>query len=303
MSLFNKFKLGLQKSSKYLKSNILHIKNINDESIEDMETALISSDLGVETTMQLIKKIKKINFGPINNSDQLLIPIAQELTSILKAREKPLFDKNITYPQAILFVGVNGSGKTTSIGKLIFQLKNKGKILVVACDTFRAAAVDQLKKWSDLNNANFFQGSPNQDPASVAFQACKKAINENFDFVLIDTAGRLSNNTNFVNQLIKIKSVIQKTINPKQIKSILVLDGTNGSNMLTQVEIFGKAIDINGLIITKLDGTAKGGALISIAKKFEIPINFIGFGENENDLHKFDAQSFSYSLLDLNITK
>ena len=215
--------------------------------------------------------------------------------------KKKLNKQSGANPNILIFVGVNGSGKTTSIGKLIKKLKINNKILVAACDTFRAAAVDQLKEWSDLSNVELFKGTLNQDPASVAFKACEKAKTEKYDYLMIDTAGRLSNNINLINQLIKIKSVVLKSTHSQQINNILVLDGTNGSNMNIQVETFSKAIEISGLIITKLDGTAKGGAMISIAKKHQIPIYFIGLGEKEDDLHEFDVQKFSYSLLGLNI--
>ena len=305
MNIIQRFKHGLKKSSTYLTSNIiesLKFNKISDETINEIESILISADLGLEVTNQLIEKIKYTANSKVTDNSLILKMIASEITTILKKSEKPLFNQNNLKPHVLMFVGVNGSGKTTTIGKLIYKLKDKNKILVAACDTFRAAAVDQLKEWSNKYGVGFFEGSLNQDPASVAFKACEKAINEKYDYVLIDTAGRLSNNTNLINQLIKIKSVIQKSISNQQISSILVLDGINGSNMLSQVETFGKAIDISGLIITKLDGTAKGGIIISIAKKYQTPIHFIGLGEKEDDLHEFDAKTFSYSLLDLDFS-
>ena len=180
---------------------------------------------------------------------------------------------------------------------------HKGKILLAACDTFRAAAVDQLKEWAEKKDVDFFQGLSKQDPASVAYQACEKCKKEKYDYLLIDTAGRLSNNANLINQLNKINSVVNKSINNAKPNNILVLDGTNGANMMTQVEIFSKAINVSGLIITKLDGTAKGGAIISIAKKFQIPIYFIGLGEKDDDLHEFDAEKYAFSMLGLDIVK
>jgi fused signal recognition particle receptor len=304
MNIVHKFKQGLQKSSSYLKTHIIQSltsNKISDEIIEEIETVLISADIGLDVTNQLINKIKHTKNIQFNDSDFILKLLASEITEILKEREGPLFSQENFNPHVLMFVGVNGSGKTTTIGKLIYKLKENNKILVVASDTFRAAAVDQLKKWSNKYNVDCFESYLNQDPASVAFKACEKAKNEKYNYVLVDTAGRLSNNTNLINQMIKIKSVIQKIISTQQLNSILVLDGTNGSNMLSQVEVFKKAIDINGLIITKLDGTAKGGAIISIAKKYQVPIHFIGLGEKENDLHFFDAKNFSYSLLDLDL--
>ena len=302
MNIVQRFKKGLQKSSTYLTTNIidsLKSNRINDATIDEIESILISADIGLDVTNQLIEKIKQTKNNKITDNNLILELIASEITKILKESEKPLLNLNNLYPHVLIFVGVNGSGKTTTIGKLIYKLKDKNKILVAACDTFRAAAVDQLKEWSNKYNVDFFEGRLNQDPASVAFTACEKAKNEKYNYVLVDTAGRLSNNTNLINQMIKIKSVIQKSISDQHLDSILVLDGTNGSNMISQVETFGKAIDVSGLIITKLDGTAKGGAIISIAKKYQIPIHFIGLGENEDDLYLLDAKTFSYSLLDL----
>ena len=302
MNIIQRFKQGLQKSSTYLTTNIiksLKFNKISDETINEIESILISADLGLEVTNQLIEKIKYTANSQVTDNSLILKIIASEITTILKKSEKPLFNQNNLKPNVIMFVGVNGSGNTTTIGKLIYKLKDKNKILVAACDTFRAAAVDQLKEWSNKYSVDFCEGSLNQDPASVAFKACEKAINEKYDYVLIDTAGRLSNNTNLINQLIKIKSVIQKSIGDQKLNNILILDGINGSNLISQVETFDKAIDISGLIITKLDGTAKGGIIISIAKKYQTPIHFIGLGEKEDDLHEFDAKAFSYSLLNL----
>jgi len=304
MNIVQKFKHGLKKSSKYLTINIidsLKSKKISIETIDEIESVLISADLGLEVTNLLIEKIKHTKKIQDKDSSLILELIASEITNILEKNEKSFFTEKTINPHVLMFVGVNGCGKTTTIGKLINKLKDNNKILVAACDTFRAAAVEQLEEWSNKYYVDFFAGHLNEDPASVAFKACEKAKNEKYDYVLIDTAGRLSNNTNLINQMIKIKSVIQKSNRNQNLKSILVLDGTNGSNMVSQVEIFSKAVDVSGLIVTKLDGTAKGGAIISIAKKYPIPIYFIGLGEQENDLHTFDAKIFSYSLLNLDL--
>ena len=199
----------------------------------------------------------------------------------------------------LIFVGVNGSGKTTTIGKIANKILSNKKILIAACDTFRAAAVEQLENWAKKNNNGFIAGKSNQDPASVAYQATEEFGKENYDFLLIDTAGRLSNNTNLINQLIKLKNVISKVNSSFNIETVLVLDGTNGSNMIKQVEIFGNELNVSSLIITKLDGTAKGGALISIANKFEIPISYVGLGESIEDLVTFNSQNFARSILNL----
>ena len=196
-------------------------------------------------------------------------------------------------------MGRNGSGKTTTIGKIANKILSNKKILIAACDTFRAAAVEQLENWAKKNNNGFIAGKSNQDPASIAYQATEEFGKENYDFLLIDTAGRLSNNTNLINQLIKLKNVISKVNSSFNIETVLVLDGTNGSNMIKQVEIFGNELNVSSLIITKLDGTAKGGALISIANKFEIPISYVGLGESIEDLVTFNSQNFARSILNL----
>ncbi len=302
MRIIDRFRSGLKKTSSFLTSNLVFSftsKKINPEIIENIETALISSDIGLEVTNHLINKIKKTKITDQTNSTFILRLLSEEISLILLNCEKQIFETNNNLSTILLFIGVNGSGKTTTIGKLINKIDNNKKILVAACDTFRAAAVEQLKVWTDSQGVDFFHGSLNQDPASVAYNACKKMKDEKYDYLIIDTAGRLSNNANLLNQLIKTKSVINKFTENIALKTILVLDGTNGSNMINQVETFSKLLDVTGLIITKLDGTAKGGALISIANKYQIPIHFVGIGEKNNDLLEFKADEFSRSLLDI----
>jgi len=302
MSIFSRFKLNLQKTSNFLSSNILNSfqnKKVNDETLEELESILISADISMEVVLKLIDSVRKIKTSNKNVSEAVFETLAKEIEKILKPREKLLIDTNETEANILLFVGVNGSGKTTSIGKVANKIGNNKNILIAACDTFRAAAVEQLKVWAQKNNNDFLEGELNQDPASVAYKALEKFTNEKYDYLIIDTAGRLSNNTNLINQLVKIRNVISKKINPEQIKTILVLDGTNGSNMIKQAEIFDQTIKISGIIITKLDGTAKGGALISIANKYEIPINYVGLGEKVEDLEEFNSKTFSRSILNL----
>ena len=302
MDILNKLRTGLNKTSNFLTSNIdlsFTSQKISPEIIEDIETVLISADIGLEVTNHLINKIKTIKITDQTDSTIIRKLLSKEISQILLENEKNIIETDDILPVIFLFIGVNGSGKTTTIGKLVKKIGNNKKVLVAACDTFRAAAVEQLKEWSDGQGADFIQGSINQDPASVAYSACEKAKNEKYDYLIIDTAGRLSNNTNLLNQLIKIKSVTHKSAVNLTIKTILVLDGTNGSNMINQVKTFGKTLGVTGLIITKLDGTAKGGALISIAKKYQIPIHFVGLGEKEDDLVEFRADEFSKSLLNI----
>jgi fused signal recognition particle receptor len=299
MNFLKKFQSGLNKTSTFLSSSIVSAfstNTINQNSIDELETILLSSDIGLEVTNHLIKKIKSSKIYN-KNPNMILKFLSNELELILKPREGKLFNIKDKKPTVMIFIGVNGSGKTTTIGKLINLITKDKKILVAACDTFRAAAVEQLNVWASKKNTDFHQGLLQQDPASVAYQASVRAVEEDYDYLIIDTAGRLSNNTNLLNQLIKIKATVQKKIEKNNIKTILVLDGTNGSNMINQVEVFGKSMDVSGLIITKIDGTAKGGALISIAKNYEIPIHFVGLGEKPEDLYKFDAANFAKSMV------
>ena len=303
MNLFLKFKNKLSKTSNFLSENILETfknKKVDTNTLEELESILISSDISLDVVDQLIDSVRKVNASNDEVINVVFENLAKKINEILSARTKKLIDENNNTKKIILFVGVNGSGKTTTLGKIANKLLLNKKVLIAACDTFRAAAVDQLKDWAKKNNNDFISGKLNQDPASIAYEACEKFKIENYDYLLIDTAGRLSNNTNLINQLIKLKNVISKINKDFNIDTVLVLDGTNGSNMIKQAEIFGKALNVSSLIITKLDGTAKGGALISIANKYEIPISYVGLGEKVEDLIDFNSQDFARSILGLN---
>lgn len=302
MSLFSKFKNNLQKTSNFLSSNILNSfqsKKVDSQTLEELESVLISADISLDVVEKLINSVRKVKASEQDITNVVLETLAKEIEVILQPKEREIFVENDQTPKILIFIGVNGSGKTTTIGKIASQIRDENKILIAACDTFRAAAIDQLKSWADKSKSDFFSGNINQDPASVAFQATEKFNKEDFDYLIIDTAGRLSNNTNLVNQLVKLKNVVSKINDKTKIETILVLDGTNGSNMIKQVDIFGKELDVTSIIITKLDGTAKGGALISIANKYEIPISYIGLGEKPEDLISFSARNFSRSILNL----
>ena len=302
MSLFSKFKNNLQKTSNFLSSNILNSfqsKKVDSQTLEELESVLISADISLDVVEKLINSVRKVKASEQDITNTVLETLAKEIEVILQPKEREIFVENDQTPKILIFIGVNGSGKTTTIGKIASQIRDENKILIAACDTFRAAAIDQLKSWADKSKSDFFSGNINQDPASVAFQATEKFNKEDFDYLIIDTAGRLSNNTNLVNQLIKLKNVVLKINDKTKIETILVLDGTNGSNMIKQVDIFSKELDVTSIIITKLDGTAKGGALISIANKYEIPISYIGLGEKPEDLISFSARNFSRSILNL----
>tara|TARA_Y100001970_G_scaffold183037_1_gene222598 strand:+ start:4037 stop:4951 length:915 start_codon:yes stop_codon:yes gene_type:complete len=302
MSLFSKFKINLQKTSNFLSSNIINSfknKRVDDETLEELESILISADIGLDVVEKLINSVRKVKISDQHITKTVMEELSKEIEIILQPREKEILIENNEHKKILIFVGVNGSGKTTTIGKIANQISNDKKVLIAACDTFRAAAIDQLKDWSHKNQNDFFSGNTNQDPASVAFQATEKFNKEDYDYLIIDTAGRLSNNTNLVNQLVKLKKVVSKINKQTAIETILVLDATNGSNMIKQAEIFGKELNISSIIITKLDGTAKGGALISIANKYEIPISYIGLGEKPDDLTVFSAKHFARSILNL----
>ena len=302
MNFFSIFKNKLSKTSNILSFNILEIlknKKIDDITLEELESVLISSDISLDVVNKLIESIKKIKISNDDGIKNVLEVLAQNIENILLSKEHILINERNDEKKILIFVGVNGSGKTTTIGKIANKILSNKKILIAACDTFRAAAVEQLENWAKKNNNGFIAGKNNQDPASVAFEATEKFGKEDYDFLLIDTAGRLSNNTNLINQLIKLKNVISKVNSTIKVETVLVLDGTNGSNMIKQVEIFGKELNVSSLIITKLDGTAKGGALISIANKFEIPISYVGLGETVEDLVTFNSQSFARSILNL----
>ena len=301
MSLFSKFKNNLQKTSNFLSKNILSSfqnRKVDSKTLDELETILISADISLDVVEKLINSVSKVKSTGDNISSIVLDTLSKEIENILILREKRLLVES-GEKKILIFVGVNGSGKTTTIGKIVNQLNKDKKILIGACDTFRAAAIDQLKNWADKNNSDFYTGEANQDPASVAYQAAEKFNKENYDYLIIDTAGRLSNNTNLINQLVKLKNVVNKINTNIAVETVLVLDGTNGSNMIKQVDIFGKELNVTSIIITKLDGTAKGGALISIANKYEIPISYIGLGEKAEDLINFSARNFARSILNL----
>ncbi|MDA1180978.1 MAG: signal recognition particle-docking protein FtsY [Proteobacteria bacterium] len=302
MSLFSKFKNNLQKTSNFLSSNILSSfqnKKVDNETLEELEAVLISADISLDVVEKLINSVRKVKTSDQDITKTVSETLSTEIENILQPREGNILEENNKNQKIFIFVGVNGSGKTTTIGKIANKIPNEKKVLIAACDTFRAAAIEQLKDWAHKNHNDFFSGNANQDPASVAFQATEKFNKENYDYLIIDTAGRLSNNANLVNQLVKLKNVVSKINAETIIETVLVLDGTNGSNMIKQVEIFGKELNVSSIIITKLDGTAKGGALISIANKYEIPISYVGLGEKSEDLSVFSAKNYARSILNL----
>jgi len=305
MGIFEKFKLGFKKSADNLKLGLREIiikKEIDDSTLDKIEEFLISSDVGIDAASDIKDIIaqKKIdpNENPISEVNKILKKYIIELMQPLE--KKKFFEKKENL-NVILVSGVNGVGKTTTIGKIgkIFR-ENNNKVLFSACDTFRAAAIDQLEKWADKVNATIIKSNPGSDPASVAYKAIEYAKNNNINQVLIDTAGRLQNKKNLMDEFKKIANVIKKSDQAAPQEVILVLDATSGQNIINQLEEFNKIIPLTGLIMTKLDGTAKGGVLIAISKKYKVPIVGLGLGEKEDDLQIFNAEQFANAFTQLN---
>jgi fused signal recognition particle receptor len=269
---------------------------LDDDMLEQLEELLISSDMGVDTAVQITANLAKGRFGKKLSTADIKMALSQEIVRVMEpvSRPLPIYEKT---PQVILVVGVNGSGKTTTIGKLASQFKKAGKSVVIAAgDTFRAAAVEQLKVWGDRAGVPVLTAPQGSDPASLAFEAMTQAETDGVDLLMIDTAGRLQNRTDLMEELAKIVRVIKKKDPTAPHNTLLVLDATTGQNTLNQVEVFQKLADVSGLIMTKLDGTAKGGVLVSLADKFALPIHAIGVGEQIDDLDAFDPQDFANAL-------
>ncbi|MBA8666809.1 signal recognition particle-docking protein FtsY [Holosporaceae bacterium 'Namur'] len=301
MSWLERIKKGLSKTSGNITSSITSIfttKKLDDRTLEELEELLIMSDMGVKVASSLIQSLKKDKFQKDITEEEVKTYLADKIANIVSPFAKEL--KFTCKPQVILVCGVNGSGKTTTIGKIANKLKNEGKtVLLAACDTFRAAADLQLKVWAERARCELIQGEPGADPASIAYKALEKATTEQVDVLLIDTAGRLQNKKNLMEELAKIIKVVKK-LNPEAPHdTLLVLDACVGQNAISQVEIFKEIVNITGLIVTKLDGTAKAGILVAIAQKFSIPVHLIGVGEKIEDLDQFDAKAFSKSLFGL----
>ncbi|MFN5327378.1 MAG: signal recognition particle-docking protein FtsY [Bacteroidota bacterium] len=276
---------------------------VDEEVLDQLEEALITADVGVDTTVQIIEKIEaRVARDKYMSTDELHQMLKDEIRNILVEDEKDTLKKfelpENKKPFIILVVGVNGVGKTTTIGKLATNFKNAGKsVLLGAADTFRAAAVDQLTIWSERAGVPIVKKEMGSDPASVAFDTVNSAVAKGADIVLIDTAGRLHNKTHLMEELSKIKRVIQKVIPDAPHETLLVLDGTTGQNAIEQAKHFSAATDVSALAITKLDGTAKGGIVLAISNQFNIPVKFIGVGEKAEDLMVFDRKEFVDSLL------
>lgn len=318
MGLFDKFKgvfkkeekelvdsydKGLEKTRKEFTSklNLLTMKHniIDEEYYEELEDILISADIGVNTVMEFTKKIReRVKKENITSATDLKEIIVDEMFIIYVQNE--IIVNKIQYakegPTVLLFVGVNGVGKTTSIGKIAYKLKQEGKkVLLIAGDTFRAGAIEQLEEWSKITGADIVK-KEGADPASVVYDGLEKAKNENYDAVLIDTAGRLQNKVNLMNELSKINKVIENNVSGAPHETLLVIDATTGQNGISQAKSFKEITNITGIILTKLDGTARGGIVLAIKEMVGIPVKYIGLGEKKEDLKIFDIEKYIYGL-------
>ena len=302
MGIFEKFKLGFKKSASTFTSGLREIiikKEIDDKTLNEIEDFLIQSDVGVEASEQIKNIIAQKKVDPKKNIvDEINSILKNYIIDLMSPLENENFFKNKSDLNAILVSGVNGVGKTTTIGKMGKILKsNNNKVIFSASDTFRAAAIEQLENWAKKIDVEIIKSSQGSDPASVAYKAVDEAIKKQFTHVLIDTAGRLQNKKNLMEEYKKIANVTKKIDPNAPHEVLLVLDATSGQNIINQVEEFNKIIPITGLIMTKLDGTAKGGILIAIAKKYRLPIIALGLGEKEDDLQIFKAEQFAEAFI------
>ena len=298
------YEKGLSKSREGFVSKLANLTNkyrtINDDYFDELEEILIMADIGVNTVMDFIDRLKdRVAKEKITDPELLKEIIVDELFIIYVGDE--VLSSKIKYqengPTVILFVGVNGVGKTTTIAKIAWRMKQDGKkVLLVAADTFRAGAVEQLRLWSERVGASFYGKDEGSDPASVVFDGCQMAKDENFDVVLVDTAGRLQNKVNLMKELEKMNKVIGGIISGGPHETLLVIDATTGQNGISQAKAFQEITDITGIVLTKLDGTAKGGIVLAIKEQLDLPVKYIGLGEAKEDLQVFDIEKYIYGL-------
>ena len=298
-----RLRAGLSRTSTALKDSIGGIftrKKLDAASLEELEEALIMADLGVTASASLVEKLRKERFGRDVTDEEVRGILADAVTKVLEPWATPIPHRERFRPQVLLICGVNGTGKTTTVGKLARQANDAGlKVVLAACDTFRAAAVEQLQIWGQRNGVPVITGKTGGDPAGLAFDALQKAQAERADLLLIDTAGRLHNKAALMEELKKIVRVLKKLDPQAPHDTILVLDATTGQNAHRQVETFKEMVAVSGLIVTKLDGTAKGGVVVSLAETYKLPVHAIGVGEGIEDLRPFEARPFARALLGL----
>ena len=300
---FGRLKAGLQRSSEKISTGISELftkRKLDAEALQDLKDILIQGDLGVSTATRLTSLLAKTRFDQEISSEEIKIALAEEVTTILAPVAQPLVISGTHKPHIILVCGTNGSGKTTTIGKMARQFKNQGKSVTLAAgDTFRAAAVEQLQIWGERSDCPVISRDNGADAAGLAFDAIKEAQASGADVLMIDTAGRLQNRKDLMEELTKVVRVIRKVDETAPHSVLLVMDATIGQNAHSQVEVFKDMVDVSGLIITKLDGSAKGGVVVSLAERFEIPVHAVGVGEGIDDLRPFEADAFARSLIGL----
>lgn len=303
MSWLKRLTDGLKKSSASATSQLTGLftgKKINADTMESLEEALISADLGVAASSKIVQELAKKYDGKSGDQDELLDALAIAISNILKPLQKQLLVSDTYHPHIMMLVGVNGSGKTTTAGKLARRFSQQGKkVVLVAADTFRAAAIEQLKGWAERSSVDILSAERGADPAALVYQSIEKARQQKADLILIDTAGRLQNRTELMEELAKIVRVIKKLVPEAPHDSLIVLDGTVGQNSISQLKAFQDVSAITGIIMTKLDGSARGGALVALAEEFELPIHLIGVGETAEDLQDFNANAYARALLGL----
>jgi len=304
MGLLDKIKNGLTKTREQILTRIEWIiqgKPIDEDAFEELEEAMLLADTGIETSQLLMERLKeRWKRGHIKTTEDIKTCMAEELEKILKPVEVPL-DVNGKKPFVILTLGVNGVGKTTTIAKMAKIFLDSGKtVLFGACDTFRAAAIEQLEVWAKRLNIDIIKHKEGSDPAAVAYDAVKASVARGIDVIILDTAGRLHTKTNLMEEMKKIKRVISKEIHDAPHETLLVIDATNGQNAIVQAKTFNDALGVTGIVITKLDGTAKGGFVLPIAHVLKLPIRYIGVGEKFDDLIPFTAGYFSRAMLEGN---
>jgi len=295
-SLLERFKKGLAKTAQLFNIRSWFGRKVDQTFLDDLESRLIQADVGVAATTRMIGRVREV-YAEQTADENLLRFVKAEIKGLLEDPRPGTLLVAAKPPSVYLIAGVNGSGKTTSIAKLAQYLKDQGKtILLAACDTFRAAAADQLSIWAARAGCEIVKGAPGADPASVAHDACQRALARNIDVLIVDTAGRLHTQSHLMRELEKIRNVIRRLIPGSPHEVLLVIDATNGQNAIRQAEVFTKSIGCTGVILTKLDGTAKGGVVVAVRQTMNLPVKFVGIGEALDDLQPFDADTFVESL-------